>query len=225
MTEFGVSETSDLDAGDAGVCLSDPPKDVAMELTMVATSSATETAGATISEQMKRNENGKRRRRRVDPAAPSNWRSPMERTIRQQVQELSRLYRTVGHRAYLLEAWAALEEAQWLRKMLSMHESEQKWDTHYEDNQLWGAGITNMIVKAMHGVAPGRKGGEKERGMNARTDSGGLEASHRADRTRAERPEQRHLPQQQLKPKWQQKLKPKPQPEPKLNSAPTPATQ
>jgi len=55
--------------------------DVAMEMATAATPIAAETAGAAIFEPMERNENGKQRRRNEAPAAPSDWRSRMERTI------------------------------------------------------------------------------------------------------------------------------------------------
>jgi len=60
------------------------------------------------------------------PAAPSDWRSRIERTIRQQAQEQTQLHRTVGHLAILVEAQAAREEAQWLAMMTWMQEREQK---------------------------------------------------------------------------------------------------
>jgi len=37
-----------------------------------------------------------------------------------------------------------------------MQEREQKWDARHEDNKLWGAGITNMIAKTIHGVIHGQ---------------------------------------------------------------------
>jgi len=83
MTDVRVSGRSDLDAGEAENGRSDAPMDVAMEMATAATSIAGETAGATILEPMERNENGKRRRRSEAPVAPSDWRSRMERTIRQ----------------------------------------------------------------------------------------------------------------------------------------------
>jgi len=92
MTEFRVSGRSDLDAGEAENGRSDAPMDVAMEMATEATSIAAETAGATIFEPMERNGNGKWRRRSEAPVAPSDWRSRMESTIRQQAQELTQLH-------------------------------------------------------------------------------------------------------------------------------------
>jgi hypothetical protein len=167
-----------------------------------------------IFEAMERNENGKRRRRSVTPAAPSHWRSRMQRTIRQQAKELTQLHRTVGHLASLVEARAARLEAQRLAMPMWMQEREQKWDARYEDNKVWGAGITNMIAKTMKVVAQGLEEREREREMTARTDGGGLEASQHADTTREEGPEECQQPQQHPKPdpKLQLKLQPKPQP-------------
>jgi len=89
MTEARGSERSDLDTGQAGDRRSDAPVDMAMEMTTAATPTAVETAGTTMFEPMERNENGKRRRRSEAPATPSDWRRRMERTMRQQAQELT----------------------------------------------------------------------------------------------------------------------------------------
>jgi hypothetical protein len=155
MTEFRGSERSDLDAAEAGDRRSDAPMDMAMEMAIAATSIASETVGATIFELMERNEHGKMGRRREGPATPSVWRSRMERTIRQQAQELTQLHRTVGHLTNLVQAQAAREEAQSLGMRTWMQERDQKRDGHHEDGKQWGAGITNMIAKVMKGEAPG----------------------------------------------------------------------
>jgi len=227
MPEFRVSGRSDLHAGKAGKGRSDAPMDVAMEMAMAATPNAVETADTTIFEPMERNENGKRRRRSEGPAAPRDWRSHMERTIRMQAQELTQLHRTVGHLANLVEPRAAREEAQRLPMMTWMQGRQQKWDARYKDDKVWVAGITNMIAKTMKGVAQGQEERAREREVTARTDSGGLEAPRHADTTREEGPKDRQQPQQQQQPKpraqLQLKLKPKQQPMPKPKSAPTPA--
>jgi len=199
--------------------------DVVMEMATPATPIAAETAGATIFEPMERNETRQSRRRIEAPAAPSDWRSRTERTIRQQPREMMELQRTVGHLADLVEARAVREEAQRLATMMWMEDRAQIWDARHDDEKLWGAGIMNMIAKTMKGVAQGQEGGEREREMTARTDGRGLEASRHADATGEEGPEERHQPQQQPKPKpkLQLKLQPKPQPTPKPKSAPTPA--
>jgi len=79
----------------------------------------------------------------------------MEQTTRQQAQELLQLHQPVGHLANLVKAMADREEAQPLAKMGWMEEKEQKWDTRYEDDKVWGAGITKMITKTMKCVAQG----------------------------------------------------------------------
>jgi hypothetical protein len=221
MTEVRGSERSGLGTREAADGWSDAPMDMAMERPTAVTSIAGEAAGATIVEPMVRNENGKRRRRSQALATPSVWRSCMERTMRQQVQEQTQVHRTVGHLTNLWQAQAAREEAQWLGMRTWIQEREQKWDARNEDDEVRGAGIMNMIAKTMKGVAQGQEGREKEREMTARTDGGGLEASEHADTTREEGPEQRQQPQQQPKPKLQLKLQPKPQPAPKPKSAPT----
>jgi len=120
--------------------------DVAMEMATAATSIAGEDAGASIFEPMERHENGKRRMQSEAPAAPRDWRSLMEMTIRQQAQELMQVHRTVGHLANLVEGRAAREEAQRLAIMTWMQEREQRRDARYEDDTVSGAGITNMIA-------------------------------------------------------------------------------
>jgi len=224
MTEFRVSIRSDLDAGEAEKERRAAPMDVAMGMATAARYIAADTAGAAIFEPMQRNKNGKRRRRSEAPAAPSDCRSRMERTIRQQAQEPTQLHRTVGHFANLVQALAASEEAQRLAMMTWMQEREQKWDALYEDDKVWGAGITNMIAKNMKGVAQGQE--EREREVTARTDGGWLEASQHADTTREDGPKERQQPQQpqqpKPRPKLQLKLQQKPQPVPNPKSAPTP---
>jgi len=125
-----------------------------------------------------------------------------------------------------VEARAAREEAQWLAMLTWMQEREQKWDARYEDDKVWGAGITNMIAKTMKAVAQGQEEREREREVTARTDGGGLEAPQHADMTREDEPKEPEEPQQQQQPKprprLQLKLQQTPQPVPKPKSAPTP---
>ena len=123
--------------------------DVAIETATPVTAIAAETAGATIFEPMERNEHGKRRRGSEAPAAPSDWRRRMQWTIRQQAQELTQLHQAVGHLANQVEARAAREEAPRLAMMTWMQERQQKMDARYEDDKVWGAGITNLIAKTM----------------------------------------------------------------------------
>jgi len=72
------------------------------------------------------------------------------------------LHRTVGHLANLVEARATGAVAPRLAMMMWMQEREQKWDAHYEDNKVWGAGITDIIVKTITGVAQGPEERERE---------------------------------------------------------------
>jgi len=136
MTESRASGRSDLDVGEAGNERSDAPMDVAMEMATAPTSITPETGGATIFELMDRNENGKRRRRSEALEALSDWGSRMERTIRQQAQELTQLHRTVGQIANLVDARAARKEAQRLAMMTWMQVREQKWDARYKDDKV-----------------------------------------------------------------------------------------
>jgi len=54
-----------------------------------------------------------------------------------------------------------------------MQQREQKWDACYEDDKVWGAGITNIIAKTTKGVAQCHEQRERERELTVRTDSGG----------------------------------------------------
>jgi len=223
VTEARVSESSGQDAGEAGDSRSDPPVDVVMVMTTAVTPTHTDTAGTTMFELMERNENGKQGRRSEAPATPSYRRSRMERTIRHQAQELMQLHRTVGHLTNLVQAQAAREEAHWLGMRKWMQEREQKWDAHHEDDKVWGAGVTNIIVKVLKRVAPGQEARERESDESTRMDGRGLEASQHADTRQEGGPEMCQQLQQQPKPRLPLKVEPKPQQEPKPNSAPTPA--
>jgi hypothetical protein len=199
--------------------------DMAMEMVMPETSIAAETTCEATLQAIERNSNRMRRRRSEVPVtawALGDWRSRMERMIRQQAQELMQLHRTVQHIANLLEARVDCEEAQRPKMMTCMQEKEQKWDACHEDDKLWGAGITNMIAKSMEGAAPGEKASEKEREKTPRMDSGGLESAQHADTKREEGPEKCQQPQQQPKPKLQLKLQPKLQPAPRPSQQPHP---
>jgi len=181
MTKVRVSERSELDTGDGR---SDVPIDVAMEMATAVTPSAAETVGATIVEPMERKENEKQRRRseaQVTALAPSEWRSRMARTVRQQAQELMQLPQTVGHLTRIFEAQAARNEAQWWGMLTCMQERDQEWDARHEDDKHWGAGITNVIVMVINGVAPAQEESEKDRDKTAKMDGGGLEATQHAD--------------------------------------------
>jgi len=84
MTEFSVSKKSHLEVGNAGDGRGDGPMDVVMEMGPAATSIAVETARGTIFELRKRNENRQPRKRGLSQVAPSERRSNMEMTTRQQ---------------------------------------------------------------------------------------------------------------------------------------------
>jgi len=223
MSEARGSERSVLDTGEAGDRRRDSPLDVAMEMTTAATPTAT---GETITEPMEKSGNGKRRRRSEALAACSDWRSRMQRTMRQQAQELTQLHQTVRHLTNLVQAQEAPEEAQSLGMRTWMQQSGQKRDARHEDDKVWGMGITNMLAKVMKGVAPGQEAREKERDKTAEMDGGGLEALQHADTTQEGGPEKRQQLQQQPKPRLRLKLQPKLRhgPKQKPKSAPTPAT-
>ena len=145
----------------------------------------------------------------------------MERTIPQQAQEMTQLHQTVGHLEWLVEARAAHEDAQRLGMMTWMQGREQEWDSRHEEDNLWEAGVTNMIAKTMKGVAQAQEGRENVKEMTSRTDCGGPEASQHPDTTREEGPEKRQQLQQQPKPTLQLKPQRNLHHVPKPKSAPT----
>jgi hypothetical protein len=107
-----------------------------------------------------------------------------------------------------LEAQTAHEEAQWLGLMTWMQEKERKWDASHEGDKLWGAGITNIIVKFMKGVEPGLEARENERDKTAQMDVEGLEALQHSYTMHEGGPEKGQQLQQQPKTKLQLKLPP-----------------
>jgi len=115
----------------------------------------------------------------------------MERAARQQAQELMQLHRTVRHLTNMLEAQASREEAQWRGLLTWMHEGEQTWDAHHQDDMVWAAGITNIIIRVIKGVAPGQEAREKQRDKTAKMDGRGLEASRHSGTTQEGRPVKR----------------------------------
>jgi len=129
--------------------------DVAIEITTAATPTDADIADTTMFEPIEKIENWKWGRRREALATPSDWRSCIERIMRQQAQQLTQLHQTVGHRTNLVQAQTAHEGAQWLGMTTWMQEKEPKWDACHKDNKVSRAGITNVIPKIMKGVAPG----------------------------------------------------------------------
>jgi hypothetical protein len=127
-TNLRVSGRSDLDTGEAGTGRSNVPMDMVIEMAMAVAAITTEAECATIFGPTERNEMGIRRRTSEVPAGPSDWRSRIERTIRQQSLELTQLYRMVVHLVCLVEAQASREEAPQLAMMRSLQERQQQWD-------------------------------------------------------------------------------------------------
>jgi hypothetical protein len=93
---------------------------------------------ANAAEPLECNENGKRLSGESPEASkpPGEWRSRMERTVRQQAQELAQLHRTTRQITNLLEAHAACEEVQWSGVKAWIDEREGKWEFGLEENVL-----------------------------------------------------------------------------------------
>ena len=181
--------------------------------------------------QWERNRNGKRlRNESAEPvSAPGDWRSWMERTVRQQARDLTQLHQTIDSMMRMLEAHTAREEAQWCGMKAWLEDRETKWDNRHRDNVLWGAGIADITTKVL-GKARVREpvltqeGGKDERNETARPDSGGPGASQHASAVQGGEPEKRRLQQQtKPKPKLQLKQQPKQQQQHEPRPKPTPA--
>jgi hypothetical protein len=125
MSEARVSNRNYLDTGEVEDGRSDATNNAAMEMAMSATPVAAESVRTTVVAPMGRIDNGQWRRRSevlVTTVAPSNWRSHMERTMRQQAPELTQLQPTIGHQINLLEEQEAREEAQRRGMITWIHE-------------------------------------------------------------------------------------------------------
>jgi len=109
------------------------------------------------SEQFDRNTNGKglRSESLESASAPGDWRSPMERTMRQQACEVTQLHLPIVRMARKLEAHAAGEEAQWLGMKEWLEDGVTKCDERHRDNILWGMGITDMTSNVLAKVRDG----------------------------------------------------------------------
>jgi hypothetical protein len=71
----------------------------------------------------------------------------MDRTVRQQEREVTELHQTIDRMARMLQAQAALEEAQGLSMKEWLEDRETKWDERHKDNVLWGTGIAEMTAE------------------------------------------------------------------------------
>jgi hypothetical protein len=103
------------------------------------------------SEQWKWNKNSKRLRSKIpqSASAPGDWRSRMERAIRQQAREMAQLHETFDNMARMVEAHPSCEEMQWLGMKESLDNRERKWDASNKDDVLWGTGISDIITKIL----------------------------------------------------------------------------
>ena len=144
-----------------------------------------------MAEELEHNETGKRLNSGPEASrAPSDWRSCMERTMRQQAQEQTQMHPTVGQLAYLLEAPESCEEAQWPGMITWMQEREQMRDSWHERYKLLWAGIIIPTVMVKKGVTPGQEVSGKDTEKTAKMDSGVLQASWGADTPQDGRPEE-----------------------------------
>jgi len=122
----GVFEGMPIQAGDTDRGRAGERGGVANRVRGIASMTRAASATPTASDQLERNGNRKRLRnwRPEDSRAPSDWRSRMERTMRQLAQELTQLHRTIIHVTNLLEAKALCEGTQLLAMMTWTQEKE-----------------------------------------------------------------------------------------------------
>jgi hypothetical protein len=86
--------------------------------------------------------------------------------------------------ANMLETHTAQQEAQWRGMKSWLEEKEEKRDAYHQDDLLWGAGITDMVVRA---VAATERGQNAEWGADSK--GVGVEASIHGDLTQTGAPE------------------------------------
>jgi len=82
-------------------------------------------------------------------SAPVDWRSRMERTMRQQALKVMQLHQTIDRIARMLEAHAVREEAQSHGMKEWLQDSETKRDEHHSDDVLWGTGIMELTANVL----------------------------------------------------------------------------
>jgi len=139
------------------------------------------------SKQWVLNKHGKRLRNENSErvSVTRDWRSQMERTVRQQAREVTQLQQNIDRMARMLEAHPARKEAQWRGMIEWLKVRETNWDHRHWDDRPWGAGIEVMtgtvLAKVRVGeAAPTQNGRKNERNKTARQDGAGLGASQHA---------------------------------------------
>jgi len=182
------------------------------------------------SEQWERAKNGKRLRNEASEpvSAPGDRTSQMERTLSQQVREVTQLHHTIRRMARMLKAHAASDEAQWLGIKQWQEERDTKWNERLKANVLWGTGIADITVVVLGKArvceaALAQEARKEGRDKTAIQDRGGLGASQYAGAMQDTEPEKCQLQQQpKPKPKLQLTLQPEPRQQPKPKPMPTP---
>jgi len=103
------------------------------------------------SEQWEHNWNGKRLKNETsEPVnALGDWRSRMERTVRQQWRKATQLHQTVHRMARMLEAHRVHEEVQWHGMIEWLEDRETKWDESHRDDVIWGRGVADMTAEVL----------------------------------------------------------------------------
>jgi len=113
------------------------------------------------------NKNGKPPRSEIteSSSALGDWRSWMERTIRQQVRKIALPQHTVDRIARLQEPHVAFEEKEWPGMWHRMENRERKWDDCHKNDVMWGMGITDMARKILAAMRTGEREPEGEKGL------------------------------------------------------------
>jgi len=73
----------------------------------------------------------------------------MERTVRQQVRDVTQLHQTIDRMARMVQAHAASNEALRLGMEEWLEDRERKQDELHNDNVLWRTGITVMTTQVL----------------------------------------------------------------------------
>jgi len=161
-----------------------------------------------VSAQWEWNENWNRLRCEMSgsASAPGDWRSWMERWMRQQVQEVAQWHQTMENMAWLLEAHAVCDAIQSLVMWKCMEDRERMCNPCHKGNILWGTGISDMAPTILAGARAGERKPDAENGLHASWHAGTTQRERRRDR---EQPQWHAETLQKLRlPKSQPKLSP-----------------
>ena len=135
------------------------------------------------SEQWECNKNGKRLRCETSELASAlgDWRSELERHMRQQAQKVTQLHQTIDRMARMPESRVACDDEQWLSMKEWLADRGMNLDERHKDNVLCRTGIvdipTKVLAKAGVGeTSPAQEVIKEESNQTVWQQGGGLKA-------------------------------------------------